>query len=320
MVLIQPIILIICRICDGLILGLFWPNLQSEISTWQEFSSQESNQKYYANFNLSFNLGFLIGYIVGYFIVFLSHNDLLALYISIILTGFMIPFMILYDEGKHLRFSDKKAIYVKQEDFNKFEPNSNPIFIVSDKNNNQHTNYLNISLWFCYGGSLIYSIGLALYIFALPFLIQNIGYQSHRVYILTFFQQFSQLLGISIINRISIKKQIHLYYFSILGTIILSIFMIIYNQITVIGIGMFLIGLFGGLIYGFALKIMFEYGTVKKSSKYAILAEVYLGIGFGVTPLLAGYIIINNFNGIFYALIIIEVIFFLISLIKINKP
>jgi MFS family permease len=76
-----------------------------------------------------------------------------------------------------------------------------------------------------------------------------------------------------------------------------------------------ILGLFLGLIHGVGLKIMLEYGTAENTTKYSTINEVIIGMGFGLTPIIAGYVVefyifgIHWFLGFFGLLIVISLIF-----------
>jgi len=38
------------------------------------------------------------------------------------------------------------------------------------------------------------------------------------------------------------------------------------------------------------MKIMLDYGTAKNTTKYSMINEIITGIGFGLTPIFAGYL------------------------------
>ena len=69
-------------------------------------------------------------------------------------------------------------------------------------------------------------------------------------------------------------------------------------------------GLFFGLIHGTSMKIMLDYGTAKNTAKYSTINEIIIGIGFGVTPIIAGYVVEVNLYIIFVFIIICGMVFF----------
>ena len=60
------------------------------------------------------------------------------------------------------------------------------------------------------------------------------------------------------------------------------------------------------------MKIMLDYGTAKNTSKYSTINEIVIGMGFGVTPIVAGFVAEVNLYVIFAFIIICGVIFLII--------
>jgi hypothetical protein len=50
------------------------------------------------------------------------------------------------------------------------------------------------------------------------------------------------------------------------------------------------VGIFIGLIQGTSLRIMIDYGAAQNTKKYSTINEILKGIGFGLTPIVAGFI------------------------------
>ena len=64
------------------------------------------------------------------------------------------------------------------------------------------------------------------------------------------------------------------------------------------------VGLFLGFLHGVAMKIMLEYGTAKNSKRYSTINEILVGVGFGIIPIVAGYVAEINIYFIFVFLVI----------------
>jgi hypothetical protein len=52
---------------------------------------------------------------------------------------------------------------------------------------------------------------------------------------------------------------------------------------------------------------MIDYGAANNTKKYSTLNEIFKGIGFGLTPIAAGFIAEINIYGVFIFLIILGV-------------
>jgi len=87
--------------------------------------------------------------------------------------------------------------------------------------------------------------------------------------------------------------------------LISSIAIILVQDVVYISIISASIGLFVGLIQGTSLKIMIDYGAAENTKKYSTINEILKGIGFGLTPIAAGFIAEINIYGSFVFLIIL---------------
>jgi MFS family permease len=71
-------------------------------------------------------------------------------------------------------------------------------------------------------------------------------------------------------------------------------------------------GLFLGLIHGTSMKIMLDYGATRNTGRYSTINEIVIGIGFGVTPIVAGYVVLINMYVIFIYIIASGIVFLII--------
>ena len=78
------------------------------------------------------------------------------------------------------------------------------------------------------------------------------------------------------------------------------------------------IGFFLGLIHGVGMKIMLEYGTAENTSKYSTINEILIGVGFGVTPIISGFVFEIQIYAM-HGFLIIFGIFALIGLIYLSR-
>ena len=105
---------------------------------------------------------------------------------------------------------------------------------------------------------------------------------------------------------------------SIVMVIIIALLIILIGNIWYISIIIAFAGLFLGFIHGVGMKIMLEYGTTENTSKYSTRNEILIGMGFGVTPIISGYVVETQIYAI-YGFIIIFGIFALIGLIYLSR-
>jgi MFS family permease len=89
---------------------------------------------------------------------------------------------------------------------------------------------------------------------------------------------------------------------------IASIMIIVIGDIWYISVLTAVVGLFLGFIHGVGMKIMLEYGTANNTGKYSTINEIVIGIGFGITPIVSGYIVEYEIFGIYWIIMIFGVI------------
>ena len=123
--------------------------------------------------------------------------------------------------------------------------------------------------------------------------------------------QFMQVLGLTLINSVSIYKRKIISLISTSTIVCISTTIVIFGNILYISIIIAVSGLFLGLIHGLAMKIMLEYSTVENTTKYSTINEILIGIGFGITPMITGYVFEINI----YAAFVFVAIFGLFVLI-----
>ena len=58
------------------------------------------------------------------------------------------------------------------------------------------------------------------------------------------------------------------------------------------------------------MKIMLDYGTVKNTSKYSTINEVIIGMGFGITPIIAGYVAEIDIYSMFSFIVLLGIVIF----------
>ena len=117
--------------------------------------------------------------------------------------------------------------------------------------------------------------------------------------------QITQVLGLTLINLMSIYKRKITTLISTIVIIFISYTVVAFGNPLYISIIFIISGLLFGLIQGLAMKIMVEYGSAENTSKYSTINEVIVGMGFGITPLIAGYVFEVNI----YATYVFVVVF-----------
>ena len=304
--------LITCRILLGLTLGFFWPNCLNLLSKWQRISSIEKSKKNFAFFNLSWNSGFISGLLVGFLWAF-TWSDFFAMLISWLLSFLLIPvsFFIIKDKKP---LSSKEIVIYQSED-----PLSH-LDIEEDLVVNPQTPMIVYPVLFSWLSIMFLTISKSIFVFGYQFLVKNLLSDefSHLTYLVQCGVQMMQLLGLIWINSMKIYSRKLASLISIILIAIVAFTIILIGDIWYISIITAIVGLFLGLIHGVGMKIMLEYGTAENTSKYSTINEIIVGIGFGLTPIIAGYVVEIYIFGIHWFLTFLGPII-LISLIFLSK-
>jgi len=306
-----PWFLIICRIGIGLTMGLFWPNCLYLLSKWQQVSTAKKSKKNFALFNFSWNSGFIAGLLVGFMWAF-SWSDYLTMIISWTLSFLLIPvsFFITKDSKKS-PVSETKVIYQTEDPLSHLD-------IKEDLLINSHTPMIVFPILFSWLGIMHLAISKSIFMFGYPIILKVFDSPSYLTYLVQAGIQFTQLIGLTLINSMKVYTRKIASVLSILGLSIMAVTIVFIGNILYISIIIMCVGLLLGFIHGTSMKIMLEYGTAKNSTKYSIRNEILVGIGFGVTPIIAGYVAeVNVYYNYMY--IIIVGLFLFISLLYISR-
>jgi len=305
-----PWFLIICRVSLGLTMGFFWPNTLSLLSRWQKVSSIEKSKKNFALFNVSWNSGFIFGLIVGFFWA-LSWSDFSAMVISWILSFLLIPvsFFIKNDSKKHI--SIDKVIYQTED------PQSH-LDIEESLTINGNTPMVVYPILFSWVGIIFLTISKSSFAFSYPLFIKafDIESLSFLTYLVQCGAQTTQLIGLTWINSMSTYRRKFASFTGVIFVVTFAIAIILIRDIIFISIFSVFVGLFLGFIHGTGMKIMLEKGTAHDTTKYATINEILIGIGFGISPIITGFISeisiysIFMFLAIFGPVILILLIYF----------
>jgi len=292
----EPWFLIICRISLGLSLGLFWPNCMTRLSKWQKISSIERAKRNFRNFNFSWNFGFIFGLIIGYFWAFFW-SEYIIMIISWFLSFLLIPISFAMKKDTKTRISaEKLEIHLEnpvyEEDFIKFsKTNSNSPMIV-------------YPILFSWIGIIFLTISKSIFLFTYPIFLTINSLPSQSTYLVQGGIQLAQLIGLTWISVMKIQKRKIAVVIGLITIIGISYSIFIVGYIWYIALIFAFAGLFFGLIHGTSMKIMLDYGTAENTAKYSIINEIIVGIGFGVTPIITGYVVEVNIYLVFVFIII----------------
>ena len=300
----EPWFLILCRVFLGLAIGLYWPNCMNLLSKWQKISSSEKAKKNFRNFNFSWNSGFIIGLLIGYIWSF-SWNDYSAMIFSWSLSFLLIPisFFINKDSKTHdpkeqLEIHLENPIY--EEDFKMFSKTSS----------NSNSSMIIYPILFSWIGIIFLSTTKSILLFTYPVFLKGVTSETQSTYLVQGGMQLAQLIGLTWINVMNIYKRKNSVLISLISVVLISFTIFYISSIWYIAIIFAITGLFFGFIHGTSMKIMLDYGTAKNTARYSTLNEIIIGIGFGITPIISGYVVEINIYAVFVFIIICGFAFF----------
>ena len=276
----EPWYLISCKVILGLVLGLNWPNCFNLLNRWEKVSTPERTKKNLNFFNLSWNFGFIGGLLTGYLWAFVW-DDFIAMIISFSISFLLIPFVLFLKEPKIIENVNPHLDQVVE----RLSP------VKADQDSKVETMMMAFPIIFSWVGLVMLSISKSTFLFSYPIFIKAFDSNlSDLTYLVQAGIQLGQISGLIWINSMKpSKRKISLLLSTIIITLIaLSIFII--REILFITILSLATGLFFGLIHGVAMKIMLDYGTAKNTTIYSMINEIVIGIGFGFTPIFAGYL------------------------------
>ncbi|MFW9821215.1 MAG: MFS transporter [Candidatus Thorarchaeota archaeon] len=301
MIFFAPWYLISIRVMSGLLLGVYWPNCYNLLSRWQCVSTPEKAKSNFKNFNYSWNIGFILGLLSGYFLAF-SLNEYITMIISWCLSLLLIIFSFFLRNDSELDRSNKISTV---KDSAKEIDNLNHSMVI----------YPILFSWLALG---MYTMSKALIRFSYPVFLKNFGQPSYYSYLIQLTIQVGQLSGLTLINYMKVYTRKIIVFTSTLAIVLSSLTIIIFNNILYISIISASFGIFIGFIQGTSLKIMIDYGAAQDTKKFSTINEILKGIGFGLTPIIAGFVAEFNIYANFVFLFIFGILAF-ISLIFISR-
>jgi MFS family permease len=287
----EPGFLIFCRVSLGLTMGFFWPNCLNLLSRWQRISSIEKSKKNFALFNVSWNFGFILGLIVGFFWAF-SWNDYSAMVMAWILSFLLIPVSFFIKKYSKKDISTDKVIYQTEDPLSHLD-------IKEDLTVNRNTPMVVYPILFSWLGILILTVSKSSFAFSYQIFLKPFDNILYLTYLVQCGVQTTQLIGLTWINSMNTYKRKFASFTGLIFVVIFALLILFLRDIIYISIISASVGLFLGFVHGTSMKIMLEYGTAQDTSKYATINEIIIGAGFGLTPIIAGYVSEINIYSIF---------------------
>lgn len=326
-----PWVLILARAIDGFVNGFFWPNAINLVSTWEKRHENSKSIDFLRIFNNSWNFGLISGFIFGYTFVQFLGSDFLVLIISAFFAFLMIPSAIALERCNNFLIINNRAVVIqdfklrqtthpdsanerakcdkssiKEKIENSLEEKSD---IITQSPQNTYK-LAHIPIIMAYGGIFIYASSKSIFKFTLPYFFKNHNIESSWVYFVVLLQQIMQITALNIMSRISTKK--YAFFTGLSSLITISIIFLFSPNVIFIAILIIISGFSIGLMQGVTQRIVMDYTKFHNTTKYSMLNEMFMGVSFGIMPLIAGLLlekdILYDFVFLLSALVIVGII------------
>ncbi|MHA2430460.1 MAG: MFS transporter [Promethearchaeota archaeon] len=289
----EPFIVYILLILDGIVLGSFWPVLMTAVSTISKLEEYNQNDllkdRLMKRYSLAWNFGGIFSFVLGTIVLFFIENILLMFIFSLLIATSGLIFAFLIQEPEN---NLDKEIIVPIDERVKNIPNrediSFPVFLPL--------------VMICVYGFLIGGLGLAY-----PIKSELLNFPLFTNYLFYFFRMSTQTATLSKTMDLTVKKIKRMILVSNIIVIVSFISMGLNYNIIIFGI---LFCLFGSFIFK---------NIAKNTSKYSVYFEIMIGIGFFLAPILTGLIAELNADLTFFFLAILSVFTFIVYLIFYRK-
>jgi MFS family permease len=294
----NPWVVYILLLSEGMLLGLFWPVLMTDISIISNMGElceiKGFKDKLAKNYNLAWNLGAIFSYLIGVILLNIIEDITLMFKVTLIYSIILVFFTISFENPKQDLKLEKKIIIDKKMVNSCIKervgfPISLPFFLIG-----------------FYG----FLIGSVILLYSIKS--EMLGFEVFTIYLFNFFRMSAQALSIAITTKFPIKTLKKLLIISLFSTLLCFIIFGINDNIIIFGILFFIFGTFGAMIYTFSFKLSVYENMLKNTAKYSSYFETSFGLGYFLAPLIGGFIAEININLAFYFLAILNLISFLI--------
>lgn len=308
----NPIALISFRAVEGFSNGAFWPHIWNYLTSWEKLHYREPKKiDFLKIFNYSWNLGLIVGLGLGYVLSYYI-SDFFAMIVSVIIAVLSISVIFLFEPSERFILREKRAVVVPRliltpKDWEEYKnPQKGPY------SENTEDSLFRVPLIMCIGGIIFFASTKSTYRFTIPYFFDIANQPSYWIFGIVLFQQVLQMLGLQIIRKF--KKMRYGYWIAIVFLFITTIALTLFSSITsiaslvAISILNMTCGLFFGFIQGVTQRIVLDKGKQQNSTKYTMLSEAYIGISFGIPPIVAGFLFDIGFLYVFIFVIGVNVI------------
>ncbi len=280
----NPIAFFIARLVEGLMMGLFWSNLQASISDNALFD----HDKYMSKYNFSWNFGNVCGFLIGTLMLFFIDDLKIVFYVApaFVFTNIAIV-LLFFQEAQKISNGGTNAERKKQgesENPQKRKP----------KSMNELKYFIPVAIPILYVSA--FAIAKAMVTFLYPIKSEILGFETYTVYFLSFLSLIAQLISTSSVSKFSIKNMVRITLVSLVGVaVVLYIFSVTNNYFAFIALFL-ATGFFGGALYSAGQKIFLLLNVKENTSKYASMLESVIGAVYLTTPIVAGFIAAIDIN------------------------
>ncbi|MHA1821199.1 MAG: MFS transporter [Promethearchaeota archaeon] len=313
---------LLVRFGEGIATSLFWPVIQAIISDLKQLNLKNEddsgdNENYIdkkiGKYNFSWNLGGILGFLVGTIVVFTSQNNYVLFFVNEFYTILLIPAVILLKEPHELAHIGPSSLDTLVEPVDPV----NPLNLSATNSLSMQTNLSDSSQK--YGSEELLEginnntkngkIMLAALPLIIPFLIiilqstvisgislliskkfAILSIASFYTYLLSFFRfSTSTVFTIFIPKFDKNKLRTYLLMFGLLHSLIAFILGISANLI-IYAFFTSLLGMTNIFLYNSAFQIMIDKNSVNNTAKFTGIFEAIIGLGFGISPLIIGYL------------------------------
>jgi MFS family permease len=163
-----------------------------------------------------------------------------------------------------------------------------------------------------FGGIIVYASTKSIFKFTLPYFFIFADLDSYWVYGVVLFQQIFHMMGLSLIAKKSKKRN---GYFLGMGILFSLTLIFLFNiSIIIVVIMNIIAGLCIGIMQGAVQRIILDHSKAKDSQLYTMWGEVFMGISFGIMPIIAGVLteIDLRYDFLFLAILLIVLGFILV--------
>lgn len=309
----HPLVMLLARLSEGFITGLYWTNLQSTISD----NHSLDHPWYFSRYNVAWNSGVLIGQLMGMLLLFFM-DDLLIVFYS---APLLIIILVIMSIGF---FNDSIGRQVKQKSRKVKNNGAKTGHSIEDL---KEQKLAGLELEPCRVPLIVPVLLMVAFVFGrvsgtflYPVKSELLGFEPYTVYLLAFLSIGMQILSTSLGSLISIRKM-RSFTALFLSCAALSVLGMALNVQFLAFLLLFLsIGFFGGFMYAQGLNLLMKLNVVKKTSIYSNIGESVIGLCFFILPVLLGYVIAStgvNFG--FYVNFISMAIIFVLLMIIMEK-